>query len=336
MKKILLILSMIMVFCLAASACSGSESEQGDVTKAPASGSTATATPASQATPTPAPATPTPEPQAEALVSISVEDFIYTSVVNVEYNGNTETWYKEQMANDPAFEVEDMEINFNVPNDGSEVEIKAVVQEGAPYKVTGWSGDATSDSETLKFVPSKNSVRLTIKVEPLFTENVAEGSTVTCSAPTEENSGARWGKDMLTDGDLNNRFSTGTLGIIDDETLQVTEPLTIDVDMGEAKAFNRVLLFPRTDTPDADGGVPNFPFGFDILVSNDGENFESVKSVDLEENVNDMVQTYDVGDQNARFIRINVRTVGNMAADEGTAATPYRVQLTELMAVTVK
>lgn len=44
-----------------------------------------------------------------------------------------------------------------------------------------------------------------------------------------------------------------------------------------------------------------------------------------------MAQSYDVGAQTAQYLRLSVTKVGNMAADEGTAAVPYRVQLAELM-----
>ena len=113
--------------------------------------------------------------------------------------------------------------------------------------------------------------------------------------------------------------------------MELSEPVTIDIDMGEAKNFDIISLFPRTDTLDLEDGVPNYPFAFEILVSSDGTNYTSVQSISLEENVNDMAQSYDVGAQTAQYLRLSVTKVGSMAADEGTAAVPYRVQLAELM-----
>lgn len=331
MKKVLLCLAMIMALCIVFTACSGENADGGSKTAKP-SGSKASASATAASTPTAVPATPTPEPAPETRVAVTVKDLIYTSVVNVEYNGKVETWEKE-LSTDMELDLDDMELYVRVPNDGSEVEIKALLQENAPYKITGWSGDAESDSETIKFVPTSDKMNLVIEVEPLFDENVAESSKVTCSVYTEENIVARWGADLLTDGDINTRFSTTTISDVDANTLELGEPVTIDIDMGEAKRFNTICLFPRTDTPDFDGGVPNYPFGFDIQVSADGTTFETVYTVNLEENVNDMVQTYAVGDQNAQYIRLNVRVLGNMAADEGTAAVPYRIQFAELMAI---
>ena len=101
--------------------------------------------------------------------------------------------------------------------------------------------------------------------------------------------------------------------------------------MGSAKRFDIISLFPRTDTVDLEDGVPNYPFAFEILVSSDGITYTSVKTVSLEENVNNMVQSYDVGTQTAQYIRLSITKVGNIAADEGVAVTPYRIQFADLM-----
>lgn len=326
MKKFYLCLITILALCFCFTACS-------DKKEAPSSG-TATAA-KSTATPSPATkapeATATPAPSENASVAITVEDLSYIYVVNVKYKDAIEPWEKVIASTATGLDVDEMAINLLVPNDGSEVEITAVVQEGAPYKIKGWSGDVKAEGETIKFTPSKAAINLNIDVEPLYGDNLALDSTVACSVGTEESEGARWGKNFLTDGDINTRFSTIPLSNVAEDTLELAEPVTIDIDMGESKSFDIISLFPRTDTVDIEDGVPNYPFTFEILVSSDGTTYTSVKTVSLEENVNDMVQSYDVGSQTAQYIRLSVTKVGNIAADEGTAQTPYRVQLADLM-----
>jgi alpha-L-rhamnosidase len=43
----------------------------------------------------------------------------------------------------------------------------------------------------------------------------------------------------------------------------------VTVDLGEAKTFDRVLLFPRTDTDTADGRTPNFPVDYTVRTAAD-------------------------------------------------------------------
>ncbi|MBS5842919.1 MAG: discoidin domain-containing protein [Clostridiales bacterium] len=326
MKKFYLSLITLLALCLCFTACSDKE-------KTPASGtpiaakSTATALLATQ----PPKATATTAPAENASVAITVEDLVYTYVLDVKYKDNTETWEKVIPAESTGLDIDEMAINLLVPNDGSEVEITAVLQEGAPYKIKGWSGDVTAEGETIKFTPSKAAIHLNIDVEPLYGENLALDATVTCSVGTEENTGARWGKALLTDGDINTRFSTTPLSNVDEDTTELAEPATIDIDLGSAKRFDIISLFPRTDTVDLEDGVPNYPFAFEILVSSDGITYTSVKTVSLEENVNNMVQSYDVGTQTAQYIRLSITKVGNIAADEGVAVTPYRIQFADLM-----
>ena len=323
MKRLLLCLIALLALCFCFAACSESEAPAA-ATPTAAAGATAaaTATPASSAT---------KEPAENVSIAVTVDELPYIYLVNVQYQDELATWDKIIPTSSEGLELDYLAIELLVPNDGSEVELTAVLQEGAPYKVTGWSGDAAAEGETIKFTPSKDAVSLNINIEPLYGENLAVDSTVTCSVGTEENPASRWGNAFLTDGDINTRFSTTTLANVDEETMELSEPVTIDIDMGEAKNFDIISLFPRTDTLDLEDGVPNYPFAFEILVSSDGTNYTSVQSISLEENVNDMAQSYDVGAQTAQYLRLSVTKVGNMAADEGTAAVPYRVQLAELM-----
>lgn len=96
------------------------------------------------------------------------------------------------------------------------------------------------------------------------------------------------------------------------------------------KGFDTLCLIPRVDTFDAEGGVPNFPFDFEVLVSNDGTEFTSILSVETEENVDSMMQIFALEQQNAQFLRLKVSQIGTMAADEGIQ-NPYRIQFAELL-----
>ena len=324
MKKFYWILLSILAMCLAFSACS-------DKKENPPSGSTAKNTATAPATKTPQPTSAaTPNPSATIPVYVQVDDLEFIYVVNVKYKDGIETWNKVQPTEATGLDIDELAIEFEVPNDGSEVELTAVLQKDAPYKIKGWSGDEKSTTETLKFTPKGNTVNLKIEVERLSSTNVAEDATVKCSASTEEAPTSRWSAAFLTDTDMNNRFSTSVLTDADAGGALAT-PVTIDIDMKEAKDFNTLCLIPRCDAVDLEDGVPNFPMEFEILVSKDGTNYTSVKKISSEENVNDMMQSYDLGAQNAQYIRISVTKLGTTAADEGMA-NPYRIQLVKLFA----
>lgn len=323
MKKSAVLFTVLISLCLFFTACADENSSNSS--KASASAKPA----ATQSTSVPTPA-PTPAKPKNLNAYVFVEDISYSYAVEVEYNDKITTWDRfVGYVETDGYDVNDASLDFTIPNDGTEVEFTAVIREDAPYKVVGWEGDFTSDSETIKFTPTGKTVFLTVKVEPLY-ENVALNSTVTSSVSLVEYAEGRWGGAFLTDGNANLRFSTGTLTTVDPETLMPPEPVTIDINMNEAKSFDTLCLLPRVDTVDFEDGVPNFPFAFEVLVSNDGAEYTSVLSVDLEENVDAMMQTYALGQQNAQYLRLKVTKVGNQAADEGVA-NPYRVQFAELM-----
>ena len=323
MKKAIVLLSVLLIFSLAFSACGDNTSNNGDTsaTKKP----TATAT--SSVEPT---AKPTAEPPKNVNVHVFVEDILYSHVVEVKYNDEITTWDRLSTL-DPTlgYDKEEFSLDFTVPNGGTEAELTAVIRENAPYKITGWGGDFTADGDTIKFTPAGKTIFLTVKIEPLY-DNVALNSTVTSSVSTVEYEEGRWGMACLTDGDVNTRFSTATLQTVDPETMMLPEPVTIDIDLTEAKSFDTLCLIPRVDTVDVDDGVPCFPSAFEVLLSNDGTEYSSVLSVDAEENVDSMMQIYAFAQQSVQYLRIKVTRVGTQAADEGVA-NPYRVQFAELL-----
>lgn len=333
MKKRLWALCLVFVLCLTFCACSGNPDTTpgtgtGDAGKATQSADQGKGTAAPTQAPTQAPtAAPTAAPETYA-VSITVDDMAYTYVVTAQYGDKQLTWDRIVENTSIQYQLDEMALSTRVPADGSEVEIKAVLAENAPYKITGWAGDFTSDSDVIKFKPTGNT-KLQILVEPLYGESLALGSENDCSVTYESASGA-WGLEGLTDGDYLCKFSTSGLDIVDPDTYEPSEPVTIDINLGSAKDFSLISLVPRCDTLSIEDGVPNYPLSFDIQVSNDGENFTTVKSVDLETSPGEMMQTYDLGAQNAQYIRLNVRKFGPEAGDEGVSY-PYRVQLAEVL-----
>ena len=327
MKKLSFLFAIVLSFCLVFTACAdngNSDTEQPSSSNKPAATNKISAT-------TEAPvATPTPEDTKNVNVYVLVENLEYAHVVEVKYKDEITTWDRSLgYIETEGYDLLDTSLDFIVPNDGTEIEFTAVIRENAPYKVTGWSGDFTADSETIKFTPEGKTIFLTVKVEPLY-ENVALNSTVTSSVDLIEYEDGRWSAAYLTDGDVNLRFSTKPIADVDPETMIPAEPVTIDLDLGAAKGFDTLCLIPRVDTFDAEGGVPNFPFDFEVLVSNDGTEFTSVLSVETEENVDSMMQIFALEQQNAQFLRLKVSQIGTMAADEGTQ-NPYRIQFAELL-----
>lgn len=329
MKKLSILFATVLAFCLVFTACtdnSNPDSEQSSASTKPAATDKVSVTTDAPA----ATATSAPVDAKSVNVYVLVENLEYSHVVEVKYKDEITTWDRSLgYVEADGYDLLDTSLDFIVPNDGTEIEFTAIIRENAPYKVTGWSGDFTADSETIKFTPDGKTIFLTVKVEPLY-ENVALNSAVTSSFDLIEYEDGRWSAAYLTDGDVNMRFSTKPITTVDPETMMPPEPVTIDLDLGAAKGFDTLCLIPRVDTFDAEGGVPNFPFDFEVLVSNDGTEFTSVLSVESEENVDSMMQIFALEQQNAQYLRLKVTQVGNMAADEGSQ-NPYRIQFAELL-----
>lgn len=232
MKKLSFLFAIVLSFCLVFTACadnSNSDTEQPSSSNKPAATNKISVT-------TEAPvATPTPEDTKNVNVYVLVENLEYAHVVEVKYKDEITTWDRSLgYIETEGYDLLDTSLDFIVPNDGTEIEFTAVIRENAPYKVTGWSGDFTADSETIKFTPEGKTIFLTVKVEPLY-ENVALNSTVTSSVDLIEYEDGRWSAAYLTDGDVNLRFSTKPIADVDPETMIPAEPVTIDLDLGAAK-----------------------------------------------------------------------------------------------------
>src|SRR6266496_462755 len=59
----------------------------------------------------------------------------------------------------------------------------------------------------------------------------------------------------------------------------LNDPVTITIDLGQVRHFDRLLLYPRSDVVSPFGQTPNFPKNFTISISSDGASFTQVLKV---------------------------------------------------------
>lgn len=106
------------------------------------------------------------------------------------------------------------------------------------------------------------------------------------------------------------------------------DPNIISVDLGAVQTVNQISLYPRDDvTVNGGEGAANFPVTFDVQVSTDGTNFETVYSVENYE-CNSAAAGYihSFDDHEARYVRVVTKKVSGLPANETTSY----VQVSEL------
>ncbi|MFB4295444.1 family 78 glycoside hydrolase catalytic domain [Actinomadura sp. NTSP31] len=110
--------------------------------------------------------------------------------------------------------------------------------------------------------------------------NLASGRIVTAS-DNGGNVNRKWGTRYLTDGtETTNQEFAGWSSSAFTRADVSDKPLTLTVDLKEARAFDEVLLFPRTDQPAAGGKVPYAPADFTVGTSDAADGtFENRASV---------------------------------------------------------
>lgn len=161
---------------------------------------------------------------------------------------------------------------------------------------------------------------------PTTGTNLALNKTVTARVSLEN---ADWGKQKLVDGTQTS--IAGSKGYTSDPP-QTTQSANewVEVDLGVNVAFNQVKLFPRTDVDTSGGETPNFPVDFTIQIKvSGGSSYTTVKTVTNQPNPGHNFQSYDLGSQNARYVKVNVTKLGLPAYDEGQS-NYYRLQLAEM------
>lgn len=210
---------------------------------------------------------------------------------------------------------------------GEEITIKAVVLNDVDYGFAQWTGDATGNDAELKIQAEAN-----MKVAPEFEwigyENLAEGKTVDANSSLDI--APSWNKTYLTDGVLNhlggnNGFTSDGYGM---ESADISSnPFTAIIDLGEEKTFNRIHLYPRTDSFSPERKPFNFPEKFEILISTDGNEYTSVYSA--EEAEAPVWKPYVISldeEKHAKYVQLKVTGLGTR--DEASN-DPYRLQLAE-------
>jgi hypothetical protein len=188
--------------------------------------------------------------------------------------------------------------------------------------VTGITS-AGGDDRYVKLTIAPGSWNLTATYDKsLPPKNLAEGAGVTgCS--TLEN--GDWGQAKLTDG-INTSLA-GAKGYTSNMYSSADNHECVEIDLGRNVAFNQIALFPRTDVTASNGSAAGFPQDFTIQVKPEGGGYTTVKTLTNEMNSDLQPKTYEVGNQNARYILIDVTRLGMFASDD---QNNYRFQLAEI------
>ncbi len=215
--------------------------------------------------------------------------------------------------------------------EGQELTIEPVILNEADYGFFSWSGDVSSDEETISLTMDSDH-SLVLNQAPAISENLALHAAVNAKNTIE--SLPDWSTSNLTDGVLLTPGDvSGSKGYTSAATTNPdvsADPYWVEVDLGENTEFNRVHLYPRSDYFAADGSTCSFPEDFTISVRKDGEDTYTVigtyHDVVAPEYYRPAVYTFDEM-QDARYIRVTVNRIGKLAAD---TTTNYMFQLSEM------
>lgn len=210
---------------------------------------------------------------------------------------------------------------------GEEVTVKAEIPEELKYnyEFTGWNGQEDVNPEYTVTVGEED-IKLTMNVKEL-SEKITPVTVI--QADNAMPGSDSWKKDNLVDG---NRTSVnGSDGF----TTNIYETETIDgqnivLDLGSAKTFNQLSMFPRTSAKaSGDNMSAHFPKSFTISVSTDGKTYKTVKKVVDLPNPRFKQQVFNFCEQTARYIKITTTKLGDVATDEGNP-NYHRIQIAEV------
>ncbi|MEU8802226.1 family 78 glycoside hydrolase catalytic domain [Spirillospora sp. NPDC048819] len=90
----------------------------------------------------------------------------------------------------------------------------------------------------------------------------------------------QWEPKAVTDGSLTTDAAPFGYTSMERREQDLTEPIWIQIDLGEEQRFDRILLYPRTDVTTDDEKTANFPEDFTVQTSVDGEAFETAATVE--------------------------------------------------------
>ena len=171
---------------------------------------------------------------------------------------------------------------------------------------------------------AEETARLQAVLESLvFKGNLALNKPVAAFSSIEN--GGNWSVDNLTDGDLINGTAEdggGYTSSSDEYNSHSTE--WVQVDLLSTQEIDRVVLWPRRVL----GDVYTFPETFEILVSTDGAEWQTVVREQNYPLVQSEAQTFTFEPAKARYLRIRAIKLRPNPAD----GNRYRIQLAELEA----
>lgn len=209
--------------------------------------------------------------------------------------------------------------------EGDTVAIQALPPKNdVDYTFAGWNGDAISDDFEVKVTAEKD-IALTANYKKSTRKNLA------LNKPVSSNNGMEienWRLVNLVDGILTS--APGSLGFTTNpyKSPDISEPCWIEIDLGEDMAFDRVQLYPRSDTQSSSQMAANFPRDFTLEVRGSGEADYRIIGTYKDQNVTaEKPAVYEFDTVYARYVRINVSKLGDLAAADPLS---YYVQLAEM------
>lgn len=205
---------------------------------------------------------------------------------------------------------------------GEELTVETYPLNDVDYKFAAWSGDAVSDQPKFTLVP-QGDMSLTANYIWCGNDSLAQGCGVSSNAAWTVSD---WSPAHLVDGILTSE--PGSLGFTSTGSGSASVDFWIELDLGKDTEFDRIQLYPRTDSLTSEGTTASFPTDFEIKVRRDGE--ESYSTIGSYENYQAPVRKPAVLNwdevQSARYIRLHVTSLSGLPNGEGT----YYLQLAEM------
>ncbi|MGP4028306.1 family 78 glycoside hydrolase catalytic domain [Actinomadura sp. 3N407] len=115
----------------------------------------------------------------------------------------------------------------------------------------------------------------------------ASGGDLALNAPVSASESytvpGQWEPKATTDGSLTSDAAPFGYTSYERREQDLTEPIWLQIDLGEERRFDRILLYPRTDVMTDDEKTPNFPENFTVQTSGDGTAFDTAATVEGQE-----------------------------------------------------
>ncbi|WP_433248797.1 family 78 glycoside hydrolase catalytic domain [Actinomadura nitritigenes] len=111
----------------------------------------------------------------------------------------------------------------------------------------------------------------------------ASGANVALHAPVTASESytvaGQWEPKAITDGSLTSDAAPFGYTSMQYQDQDLASAIWVQIDLGEERRFDRVLLYPRTDVMTDDGRTANFPEDFTVQTSSDGKAFDTAATV---------------------------------------------------------